>query len=116
MTDVLFIHSPNLHEAHRTFAEALYSPSGRKAHGENCFAEAIEADFEGAYHGEMGVFRRFFEAFRRAKEYPDYPVYLFEGGMPMFPVYIMKRKRKEVKERIRNVQRGIEYIKRDLRH
>jgi len=35
MSDVLFIHSPNLHEAHRMFAEALYSLSGRKALAEN---------------------------------------------------------------------------------
>lgn len=79
MSDILFIHSPNLHEAHRMFAES------------------IGADFEGAYHGEMRVFRRFFEAFKRAKEYPDYPVYLLEGGMPMFPVYIKKRKRGDIK-------------------
>lgn len=79
MSDILFIHSPNLHEAHRMFAES------------------IGADFEGAYHGEMRVFRRFFEAFKRAKEYPDYPVYVLEGGMPMFPVYLKKRKRKDIK-------------------
>jgi hypothetical protein len=34
------------------------------------------------------VFRRFLEAFKRAKEYPDYPVYPLEGRMPMFPVYL----------------------------
>jgi len=42
--DVLFIHSLNMHEAHRMFAEALYSPSV-KALGGRCFAEAIERDF-----------------------------------------------------------------------
>jgi len=51
MTEVLFIHSPNLHEAHRMFAET------------------IGADFEPAYPMELNVFRRFFEAFKRAKEY-----------------------------------------------
>ncbi len=66
MTEVLFIHSPSLHEAHRMLAEALYSPSGRKALGERCFAEAIEADFE--------------------------PVYLLEGGMPIFTACLKKRK------------------------
>jgi len=48
MSDVLFIHSPNMHEAHRMFAET------------------IGADFE--------------------------PAYVLEGGMPMFPVYLKKRK------------------------
>jgi len=79
MSDVLFIHSPNLHEAHRMFAEA------------------IGADFEPAYPKELKSFRRFLEAFKRAKEYPDYPVYLLEGGMPMFPVYLKKRKSKDIK-------------------
>ena len=45
MAKVLFIHSPNMHEAHRMFAEALYSPSGRKALGGRCFVEAVERDF-----------------------------------------------------------------------
>ena len=45
MAKVLFIHSPNMHEAHRMFAEALYSPSGQSPWGERCFAEAIETDF-----------------------------------------------------------------------
>lgn len=74
MAKVLFIHSPNLHEAHRMFAES------------------IKADFEPAYPKELKSFRRFVEAFKSAKEYPDYPVYLLEGGMPMFPVYLEKRK------------------------
>jgi len=43
MSDVLFIHSLNMHESHRMFAEAL---------GERCFAEAIETDFELAYTKE----------------------------------------------------------------
>jgi hypothetical protein len=58
------------------FAEALYSPSGRKALGERCFAEAIEADFEHAYDKEFRGFREFLEAFK------------LEGGMPMFPIKI----------------------------
>lgn len=79
MAKVLFIHSPNLHEAHRTFAES------------------IGGDFEPAYLGEVKGFRRFLNAFKRAKEYLDYPVYVLEGGMPMFPVYLKKRKRKDIK-------------------
>ena len=75
MTKVLLIHSPNLHEAHRMFAET------------------IGADLEPAYPKELKSFRRFVEAFRRAKEYPDYPVYVLEGGMPMFPVYLKKKKK-----------------------
>lgn len=72
MSGVLFIHTPHLHEAYRMFAEALYSPLGRKALGERCFAEAIKADFEPAYPGELKGFMRFAEAFKRAKEYPEY--------------------------------------------
>lgn len=34
----------------------------------------------------------FFEAFRRAKEIPDHPVYLLESEILMFPVYLKKRK------------------------
>lgn len=79
MSDILFIHSPNLHEAHRMFAET------------------IGADFEPAYPKELKSFRRFLEAFKRAKEYPEYPVYVLEGGMPMFPVYLKKRKRRDIK-------------------
>lgn len=76
MSGVLFIHSPNMHEAHRVFGES------------------IGADFESVYTKELTGFRRFLEAFRRAREYPDYPVYLLEGGMPMFPVYIKRQYRK----------------------
>ena len=72
MRNIFFIHSPNLHEAHRMFAES------------------IGADFEPAYPMELKSFRRFVEAFKRAKGYPDYPVYVLEGGMPMFPVYLKK--------------------------
>lgn len=97
MSGVLFLHTPHLHEAHRMFAEALYSPSGRKALGERCFAEAIEADFEPAYPKELRVFMRFVEAFKRAKEYPDYLIYVLEGGMPMFPAYLKKRKNRDIK-------------------
>ena len=79
MSDVFFIHSSNLHEAHRMFAET------------------IGADFEPAYTKEFNGFRRFIEAFKRAKELPDYPVYLLEGGMPMFPAYLKKRKNKNIK-------------------
>jgi hypothetical protein len=80
MDRVLFIHSPNLHEAHRMFAET------------------IGADLVPAYPMELKSFRRFVEAFKRAKEYPDYPVYVLEGRMPMFPVYL--KKRKDLQERI----------------
>jgi hypothetical protein len=52
MSDILFIHSPNLHEAHRMFAETIFEP---------------------VYPKELKVFRRFFEAFKRAKVYPAYP-------------------------------------------
>jgi len=79
MSEVLFIHSPNLHEAHRMFAER------------------IGADFEPVYDKEFAGFRRFTEAFKRAKELPDYPVYLLEGGMPMFPAYLKKRKNRSIK-------------------
>jgi len=79
MSEVLFIHTPNLHEAHRMFAET------------------INADFEPVYHDNVKGFRRFLAAFKRASEYPDYPVYLLEGGMPMFPAYLKKRKNKEIK-------------------
>ena len=79
MTKVLLIHSPNLHEAHRMFAET------------------IGADLEPAYPKELKSFRRFVEAFKRAKVYPDYPVYVLEGGMPMFPVFLKKRKSKDIK-------------------
>ncbi len=92
ISNILFIHSPSLHEAHRMFAEALYSPSSRKALGERCFAKAIEADFEPVYKKELTGFRRFLNAFKSAKEYPDYPVYVLEGGMPMFTVCLKKRK------------------------
>ena len=33
MAKFLFIHSPNMHESHRMFAEALYSPSGQSPWG-----------------------------------------------------------------------------------
>lgn len=79
MSEVLFIHSSNLHEAHKMFAES------------------INADFEPAYTKELTGFRRFLEAFKRAKEYPDSPVYLLEGGMPTFPAYLKKRKNKDIK-------------------
>ncbi len=90
MTEILFIHSPSLHEVHRMLAEALYSPSGRKALGERCLAEAVEADFEPAYKKELKNFKRFLEVFRRVKEDPDHPIYLLEEGMPRFPVYLKK--------------------------
>jgi len=79
MSDILFIHSLNLHESHRMFAEA------------------IDADFMPAYTKEFNGFRRFIEAFKRAKELPDYDVYLLEGGMPLFPAYLKKRKNKNIK-------------------
>ena len=79
MSDILFIHSPDLHEAHRILAKS------------------INADFQPAYHNELKGIQRFFEAFKRAKGYPEYPVYLLEGGMPMFPVYLKKRKSKDIK-------------------
>jgi len=74
MSDILFIHSPNLHEAHRMFAEA------------------IDADFMPAYTKEFKGFRRFIEAFKRAKELPNCDVYLLEGGMPLFPAYLKKQR------------------------
>lgn len=79
MSNTLFVHSLNLHEAHRMFAET------------------IDADFDPVYHSEVGGFRRLLNAFRRAKEYPNYPVYLLEGGIPMFPAYLKKRTDKEIK-------------------
>ena len=85
MSDILFIHSPNLHEAHRMFAES------------------INADFEPAYTKELTDFRRFIAAFKRAKEYPDYHIYLLEGGMPMFSVL-----EEESKESIRDKRRRYE--------
>ena len=45
MAKFLFIHSPNMHEAHRMFAEALYTPLRVKALGGRCFVEAVERDF-----------------------------------------------------------------------
>ncbi|RLE68208.1 MAG: hypothetical protein DRJ45_08320, partial [Thermoprotei archaeon] len=50
----VFMHSPNLHEAHRLFANA------------------INAEFMPAYTKEFNGFRRFIEAFKRAKELPAY--------------------------------------------
>ena len=79
MSNILFIHSSNMHESHRMFAEA------------------IDADFMPAYTKEFNGFRRFIEAFKRAKELPDYDVYLLEGGMPLFPAYLKKRKNKNIK-------------------
>ena len=79
MSNTLFIHSLDLHEAHRMFIET------------------IDADFESAYYSEIGGLRRFFNAFKRAREYPNYPIYLLEGGIPMFPAYLKKRKNKEIK-------------------
>ena len=73
MSDILFIHSPNLHESHRMFAEA------------------IDADFMPAYTKESKGFRRFIEAFKRAKDLPDYDVYLLEGGIPLFPACLRSR-------------------------
>ncbi|MCD6318888.1 glycosyltransferase family 4 protein, partial [Candidatus Aerophobetes bacterium] len=58
---------------------------------------AINAEFMPAYTKEFNGFRRFIEAFKRAKELPDYDVYLLEGGMPLFPAYLKKRKNKNIK-------------------
>lgn len=79
MSNILFVHTLKLHEAHRMFAET------------------IGADFEPVYYGETGCLRRLLNAFKRANEYPNYPFYLLEGGIPMFPAYLKKRKNKEIK-------------------
>ena len=77
MSNVLFIYA-GMHEAHKPFVEA------------------VNADVYPAYRSNANGFRRFIEAFRMAKEYPNYDVYLLEGGMPMFPVYIKKKMRKDI--------------------
>ena len=68
---VVFIY-PGLHKAHQPFIEA------------------INADLCPVYDSNTKGFRRFVNAFRMAKNYPDYDVYIIEGGMPMFPVFIRK--------------------------
>ena len=70
--DVLFVYA-GLHPAHKPFIEA------------------VKADVYPAYTKNVRGFRRFLEAFRMAKSYPDYDVYILEGGMPMFPMYIRKK-------------------------
>lgn len=55
------------------------------------FVKAIKADVYPAYRSKAGGVRRFVEAFKMAKEYPDYDAYLLEGGMPMFPMYLRKK-------------------------
>jgi len=68
---VLFIYT-GLHKAHQPFIEA------------------INADLCPVYDSNTKGFRRFVNAFKMAKNYPDYDVYIIEGGMPMFPVFIRK--------------------------
>ncbi|HIP60212.1 MAG TPA: glycosyltransferase [Campylobacterales bacterium] len=70
--DVVFIYA-GMHEAHKPFVEA------------------IGADVYPAYRSNVNGFRRFVEAFKMAKEYPDYDIYLLEGGIPMFPLYLRKK-------------------------
>jgi glycosyltransferase involved in cell wall biosynthesis len=70
--NVLFIYA-GMHPAHKPFVDA------------------VNADVYPAYCSNVNGFRRFVEAFRMAKKCPDYDVYLLEGGMPMFPMYIRKR-------------------------
>ena len=68
---VLFIYT-GLHKAHQPFIKA------------------INADIYPVYNKYFNGFRRFINAFKMAKNYPDYDVYVIEGGMPMFPVFIRK--------------------------
>lgn len=70
--NVLFIYA-GMHPAHKPFVEA------------------IGADLYPAYRSNVNGFRRFVEAFKMAKMYPDYDIYLLEGGMPMFPMYLRKK-------------------------
>ena len=84
-----------MHEAHRMFAEALYSPSGQSPWGKMLRGSGRKR-FLSLLTRKLKGFRKFVEAFKRAKGYPDYPVYVLEGGMPMFPVYFKKRKRKDI--------------------
>jgi len=73
MAKVLFIHSPNMHEAHRMFAEALYSPSGQSPWGKMLRGSGRKR-FLSLLTRKLKVFRRFVEAFKRAKEYPNCPI------------------------------------------
>jgi len=43
---------------------------------------------------KLKVFRRFVEAFKRAKGYPDYPVYVLEGGCLCFRSILRRGKGK----------------------
>ena len=70
--DVLFVYA-GLHPAHKPFIRA------------------VKADVYPAYTRNVKGLRRFLEAFRMAGNYPDYDVYVLEGGMPMFPMYIRKK-------------------------
>ena len=70
--DVLFVYA-GLHPAHKPFIKA------------------VKADVYPAYTKNVKGFRRFLEAFRMARSYPDYDAYILEGGMPMFPMYIRKK-------------------------
>jgi len=77
MGNVLFIYV-GMHEAHKPFVDA------------------INADVYPVYHRNVKGFRRFIEAFKMARKYPDYDVYLLEGGMPMFPAYLKKKMKKNI--------------------
>lgn len=72
-SEVLFIHTPAFHQAHRVFAKA------------------INADCLEVYFGEFnGKFGRFFLALKYGWRYPDYEYYILEGGIPLFPMMIKK--------------------------
>ncbi|ADC66518.1 glycosyl transferase group 1 [Ferroglobus placidus DSM 10642] len=55
------------------------------------FVEAVKADVYPAYHKDVNGFVKFVEGLKMAREYPDYDVYILEGGMPMFPMYLRKK-------------------------
>jgi len=48
------------------------------------FVEAVKADVYPAYHKDVNGFVKFVEGLKMAREYPDYDVYILEGGMPMY--------------------------------
>lgn len=68
----LLIHSESMHASHKMLTDY------------------IGADMEPVYTREVGGMNRVLHAISRSRQYPDYPVYLLEGGTPMLPCRMKK--------------------------
>lgn len=72
MVSTLFVYS-GMHPAHKPFVDA------------------IGADIFPAYVKNVTGLSKFISAFKMAEKYPEYDIYLLEGGSPMYPMYLRKK-------------------------